>query len=102
MDPVGQTAGWLEWNVSYYLAAQDTPRGKLLLKDDVRSIIDGTLFHRIARDVKSGKLRRASIFKAGLAPRAAVKPTAVEAPPKPAEMVGKATAAAKSTLRKEE
>lgn len=102
MDPVGWTAGWLEWNVSYYLAAQDTPRGKLLLKDDVRSIIDGTLFHRIARDTKAGKLRRASIFKAGLSPRTASKPTAAEARPRAGEVVEKATAAAKSTMRKEE
>lgn len=100
-DPTGWIAGWLEWNVTYYLCAkvcslasvfcslphclaagtacvsscrkwhcclgapipierptptggtptpnpnaQDTPRGRLLLKDDARAVIDGTLFYR--------------------------------------------------------
>ncbi|PSC73699.1 inactive purple acid phosphatase 27 [Micractinium conductrix] len=56
-DFTGWAAGWLEWNVSYYMAAKDTPHGRLLLKDDVRGIIDGTIFHNVARDVEAGRLR---------------------------------------------
>ncbi len=48
-------AEFLEWMVSYYLMARDTPRGKMLLKDDVRAIIDGTLFYRVAKEIESGK-----------------------------------------------
>lgn len=70
MDFVGQFAGWLEWNVSYYLAAVDTPQyGKLLLKDDARRIVDGSFFHQVAREIKAGRLKRTSIFTAGLSPR---------------------------------
>jgi peroxygenase len=70
MDFVGQFAEWLEWNVSYYLAAVDIPEhGKLLLKEDARGIIDGSLFAKIAREIKQGRLKRTSIFRAGLSPR---------------------------------
>ncbi|EFN52997.1 hypothetical protein CHLNCDRAFT_12749, partial [Chlorella variabilis] len=44
MDPVGWIAEWLEWNTSFYLAAKDTPQGRMLLKDDARALIDGTMF----------------------------------------------------------
>lgn len=67
MDPTGWVAEWLEWNVSYYLAAKDTPNyGKILTKDDARGIIDGTLFYKMAKDIKEGRLKRTSMFKAGL------------------------------------
>lgn len=70
MDFFGQIAAWLEWEVSYYMAAVDTPEhGKLLLKDDARKIIDGSLFHKLAHEIKAGRLKRTSIFSAGLTPR---------------------------------
>jgi len=75
MDFFGQIAAWLEWNVSYYMAAVDTPEhGKLLLKEDARGIIDGTLFHKMAREIKAGRLKRTSIFSAGLSPRVPAAP----------------------------
>jgi hypothetical protein len=76
MDFFGQIAAWLEWNVSYYMAAVDTPEhGKLLLKEDARGIIDGTLFHKVAREIKAGRLKRTSVFRAGLSPRVPAAPT---------------------------
>lgn len=79
MDPVGWTAEWLEWNVSYYLAAKDTPRGKVLTKDDARGIIDGTLFFKMAREIKEGRLKRVSMFQAGLVPATQVPSKTVAA-----------------------
>lgn len=35
--------GWLEWYVSYLLAAGED---KMLRKEDIRSILDGTLFYK--------------------------------------------------------
>nr|BAQ55595.1 caleosin [Chlorella vulgaris] len=61
MDPVGWVAGWLEWNTSFYLIAKDTPRGRLLLKDDMRAIIDGTIFYRLAREVEEGRLKQKQV-----------------------------------------
>lgn len=58
----------MEWNVSYYLCAKETPQGKFLFKDDTRRIIDGTIFFQIAKDIKEGRLQRISTFKAGLYP----------------------------------
>ncbi|PRW45357.1 caleosin domain containing [Chlorella sorokiniana] len=56
-DPTGWIAGWLEWNVTYYMCAKDTPRGRLLMKDDARAAIDGTLFYRVAQEVEAGRLK---------------------------------------------
>lgn len=74
MDPTGWIAEWLEWMVSYYLAAKETPRGKILTKEDARSIVDGTYFYQVAKDIEEGRLVRTSMFKAGLDP---VKPGTV-------------------------
>ncbi|PSC73727.1 caleosin CLO3-2 isoform B [Micractinium conductrix] len=74
MDPTGWIAGWLEWNVSYYMAAKDTPRGRLLLKDDVRRIIDGTIFYAVAREVEAGRLRMRQL-QGGMEPRKPVAAT---------------------------
>jgi len=68
MDPIGWIAEWLEWNVSYYLCAMNTSKGKMLLKDDALAIIDGTMFPKIAREIEAGRLHRPSMFKAGLVP----------------------------------
>jgi peroxygenase len=48
-DPYGWTAAFLEWGVSYYLAAKETSRGKLLLKDDLCAIFDGCYFYDTAK-----------------------------------------------------
>ncbi|KAL4437268.1 hypothetical protein ABPG75_004407 [Micractinium tetrahymenae] len=58
MDPVGWTAGWLEWNTSYYLIAKETPRGRLLLKDDMRAILDGSIFFSLAKEVEAGRVKQ--------------------------------------------
>ena len=50
------------------LTLQETPNGKLLLKEDVRAIIEGNLFQSVAQEIKAGRLKRASVFRAGLVP----------------------------------
>ena len=102
MDPVGWIAAWLEWNTTYYVAAVDTPHGKMLLKDDVRRVIDGSLFFKIADDIKSGKLRRTSMFSAGLSPRTkdVVSPAAKAVREKADMAMKKADVALKSVREK--
>ncbi|KAI7845291.1 hypothetical protein COHA_001134 [Chlorella ohadii] len=46
-----------EVQVTYYLCAKDTPRGRLLMKDDARGAIDGTIFYRVAQEVEAGRLK---------------------------------------------
>ncbi|KAL4855860.1 putative peroxygenase 3 [Chlorella vulgaris] len=58
MDPTGWIAEWLEWNVTYYLLAKETPKGKLLLKDDARGAIDGTIFFKVEKEVAAGRLKK--------------------------------------------
>ena len=53
---------------SYYLAAKETPRGKVLTKEDARAIVDGSFFPAVAADLEAGRLERRSLFKAGLYP----------------------------------
>ena len=55
---------------SYYLAAKETPRGKVLTKEDARAIVDGSFFPAVAADLEAGRLERRSLFKAGLYPKA--------------------------------
>ena len=66
INPYTRPRGVLLPQVSYYLCAKETPRGKLLLKDDARHIIDGTIFEKLAREIREGRLKRASMFTAGL------------------------------------
>jgi peroxygenase len=70
MDPVGWIAGWLEWNVTYYLAARprtiNDKQTKVLSKDDALDVINGTYFFKVAKEIKQGKIKRASWFEAGL------------------------------------
>nr|AEB77763.1 caleosin [Auxenochlorella protothecoides] len=54
MDPVGWTAAWLEWFVSYLLVAR---QDKMMYKDDVRGILDGTIFYQIAQEREGGKVK---------------------------------------------
>jgi hypothetical protein len=35
-----------KWLLTYYIAAKDTPQGRMLLKDDALGMFDGTLFFR--------------------------------------------------------
>lgn len=72
-DFIGWTASFLEWNLTYYLAAKTLGGNgtKMLTKDSTRRIIDGTLFYSIEREIKSGRLKRESMFRAGLKPVAA-------------------------------
>lgn len=42
-------SAWIEWNISFHLAARESPDGKLLLyKEDLLGIMDGTLFPKCA------------------------------------------------------
>lgn len=58
---------------SYYLAAKETPRGKVLTKEDARAIVDGSFFPAVAADLEAGRLERRSLFTAGLTPLKAPK-----------------------------
>ncbi|KAI3424860.1 hypothetical protein D9Q98_008244 [Chlorella vulgaris] len=51
MDFVGWAAAYLEWSFTFTLLAKDTPQGKLLLKDDARGCIDGTIFYKVEQEV---------------------------------------------------
>lgn len=57
-DPNGWVAGWLEWNTTFYMIAKDTPQGRLLLKEDMRAVIDGTIFYTYAKEVEAGRLKQ--------------------------------------------
>lgn len=41
-------------NVSFYLAAKETPHGKMLLKEDALAIFDGSIFPRLANVSECG------------------------------------------------
>ncbi|KAL6771916.1 hypothetical protein ACKKBG_A28280 [Auxenochlorella protothecoides x Auxenochlorella symbiontica] len=66
-DPKGWTGSWIEWNISFHLAARESPDGKLLLyKEDLLGIMDGTLFPKISKEVAEGTWVRHGHLSPGL------------------------------------
>lgn len=66
MDFYGWIAGSLEWLVTWFLVAREvSPHGKMIAKDDVRGVYDGTLFYKLADELEKNKIKKPQ-FKAGI------------------------------------